>query len=578
MNVPPLGAVVPSLIQPGAPAVDGKGGFATFVVPDIATQVVGASPAVPPVSAPAPVALGAVERVLLTAAAAPTEAEATAPPVSKMPPAALAAMDRPLPAVTAAAGVAEAGAAEIAPHPLDDARAAEAGRAAAMVPGRLVFASAVVVGAASEAVDANPAAGPDPSTPQRPGVPPGPAPKERPQADATPRRWAEKRAGEEDIPASDKSASAVEPGDDEQLEEPENGVGHAVSQSETRREATPEVSASSIKPPAAHASRRIEHDEIVDKPAPDTQSNTLATARGPVIAASTPGFRQPENSDAPISDALSVPGTAMPAAALEPKMSNFVGGSTPEAGDARASKSGENVSLFGQDAEVSRFAAPESPVLQGAPLSTGELDAEGVPSHRMDVSQPSDGTEAASPVPREPDARAPISPQIMTPETPRAAPSVAPPPQTAHPTPHLPIRAGQFGGDLGVEISRRIVSGSSETVVRLDPVDMGRIDVRMSLDADNTLKLVVSADNSSVLDLLRRESGDLLRALSDAGIRSDSQHLRFDSQGSSTSQQWQGSGQGGGERRGRQPQRWFEEQPSTTSRHAIAGGRVDLMA
>lgn len=166
----------------------------------------------------------------------------------------------------------------------------------------------------------------------------------------------------------------------------------------------------------------------------------------------------------------------------------------------------------------------------------------------------------------------------MTTEAPKSPSSVVQPPQTAHSPPHLPIRAGRFGGDLGVEISRRIVSGSSETVIRLDPVDMGRIDVRMSLDADNSLKLVVSADNSSVLDLIRRESGDLIRALSDAGIRSDSQHLRFDSQGSSAGQQWQGSGQGGGERRGRQPQRWFEEQPSTTSRHAIAGGRVDLMA
>jgi flagellar hook-length control protein FliK len=104
------------------------------------------------------------------------------------------------------------------------------------------------------------------------------------------------------------------------------------------------------------------------------------------------------------------------------------------------------------------------------------------------------------------------------------------------PSATLSAQAGTMGRDMGVEIARHVVAGRSEMLVRLDPPDMGRIDVRLSFDREGGLRAVMSADSHGALDLLRRETGDLSRALGDAGIKTDAQSFRFDSRGSDTGQ------------------------------------------
>lgn len=579
MNVPPLGAVVPSSIQPGAPALDGPGGFATLVVPGGPAPMVNPATVAPSIAAPSSVALAASGPLLPAVAGLPKPPEVAAPPpsapspVSETPAAAFGGNDP-----TFAAAAVTPGTAEPAARETNNAIAADAGRFAAMGQDRLVAGAAVAIGAAAEAVDAKPTSEPepDPATPQRPTVPPDPVVKESPQPAA--RRRTEKRAGDADAPAPDKPLPAREATSDDLLPESGSGVEQAMTRPETGRDAVSEAPAFPARSSVTPAPRGMEPEEIVDKEAPDTRSNTVDTGQKSVFAPVADRFGPLLDGEDPALDASSIPGMVMYQASPEPKMGTFLHRSTPETGESRQSKDGENVFSLGGGVELTRFATSDSAALQGAPQATGPHDAKGVSPSGTEAPASPDASETPLKVLHESDGRAPISPQIIAPDALKPAPNAASMPQTGHLSPHLPIRAGRFGSDLGVEISRRIVSGSSETVIRLDPADLGRIDVRMSLDADNSLKLVVSADNSSVLDLIRREAGDLMRALSDAGIRADSQHLRFDSQGSSTSQQWQGSGQGGGERRGRQPQRWFEEQPSTTSRHAIAGGRVDLMA
>lgn len=113
------------------------------------------------------------------------------------------------------------------------------------------------------------------------------------------------------------------------------------------------------------------------------------------------------------------------------------------------------------------------------------------------------------------------------------APLVAP--RSATPSPIVTITAqpGQIGPELGIAIARHVASGGAagggETItLRLNPVDMGRIEVKLSFDDRGTLRAIVSADNPAALDMLRRDSADLGRALTDAGVRADSQTLRFD--------------------------------------------------
>jgi flagellar hook-length control protein FliK len=118
-------------------------------------------------------------------------------------------------------------------------------------------------------------------------------------------------------------------------------------------------------------------------------------------------------------------------------------------------------------------------------------------------------------------------------------------------TPHMPVvqaQPGRIGADIGVEIARMAKGGREDLLIRLDPREMGRIDVRLSFDRDGILRAVMSADSPTALEMLRRESGDLNRALADAGIRADGQSLRFDARGGD---QRQGGGQGHAGQHGR---------------------------
>ncbi len=119
------------------------------------------------------------------------------------------------------------------------------------------------------------------------------------------------------------------------------------------------------------------------------------------------------------------------------------------------------------------------------------------------------------------------------------APATAPTPATATVT--VTPTPGQMGHDMGVAIARHVrTDGGEAMTVRLDPREMGRIEVRMHFDDEGVLRAVVSADNPASLDLLRRDSADLNRALGDAGVRADQQSLRFDTRAGT------GGGTGGG--------------------------------
>jgi hypothetical protein len=95
--------------------------------------------------------------------------------------------------------------------------------------------------------------------------------------------------------------------------------------------------------------------------------------------------------------------------------------------------------------------------------------------------------------------------------------------------PVVTAQPGRIGHDLGVEIARRIADGGDQLVVRLSPAELGRIEVRMSFDDRGGLSTVFAADSRAALDMLRRDSADLSRALNDAGCRNEASTMRFDS-------------------------------------------------
>nr|WP_246616777.1 flagellar hook-length control protein FliK [Sphingomonas yunnanensis] len=99
-------------------------------------------------------------------------------------------------------------------------------------------------------------------------------------------------------------------------------------------------------------------------------------------------------------------------------------------------------------------------------------------------------------------------------------------------------RLGTIGQDTGVALARGVADGRDHVTLRLDPPDLGRIDVQLSFGQDGGLRAVVASDNRAALDLLRRDLDQLQRALADAGVRADAQSFHFSERQSGGSQRW----------------------------------------
>ena len=85
---------------------------------------------------------------------------------------------------------------------------------------------------------------------------------------------------------------------------------------------------------------------------------------------------------------------------------------------------------------------------------------------------------------------------------------------------------GQAGGSAGVstamaqiaaEISRRAAAGATRFQIRLDPAELGRVDVRLSLDDKGAARAVLSVERKDTFDLITRDHRALERTLREAG-------------------------------------------------------------
>jgi flagellar hook-length control protein FliK len=69
---------------------------------------------------------------------------------------------------------------------------------------------------------------------------------------------------------------------------------------------------------------------------------------------------------------------------------------------------------------------------------------------------------------------------------------------------------------LAVEIATQAQAGNHRFEIRLDPPELGRIDVRLDIDRDGNVTTRLVADRADTLDLLKRDSTQLERALQQA--------------------------------------------------------------
>jgi flagellar hook-length control protein FliK len=80
---------------------------------------------------------------------------------------------------------------------------------------------------------------------------------------------------------------------------------------------------------------------------------------------------------------------------------------------------------------------------------------------------------------------------------------------------------------IPVFIAGKALAGSNHFDIRLDPPELGRIEVRLKVDRDGQVSSHLIADRADTLALLRRDHTGLERALQDAGLKTSGDGLQF---------------------------------------------------
>lgn len=80
---------------------------------------------------------------------------------------------------------------------------------------------------------------------------------------------------------------------------------------------------------------------------------------------------------------------------------------------------------------------------------------------------------------------------------------------------------------VAVQIAANVQIGRSRFEIRLDPPELGRIDVRLDLDRQGQVTSHLIVEKPATLDLLRRDAQQLERALQDAGLKTSDNGLQF---------------------------------------------------
>jgi flagellar hook-length control protein FliK len=139
--------------------------------------------------------------------------------------------------------------------------------------------------------------------------------------------------------------------------------------------------------------------------------------------------------------------------------------------------------------------------------------------------------------------------QVMGAIQPQLPPAVA----TAAPAAALNVTAATSApvplSGLAVEIAASATAGKSHFEIRLDPADLGRIDVRIDVDRNGQVTSHLTVEKPETLSMLRQDAPQLQQALDDAGFKTADGGLQFSLRDQSS------SGQNGGSETGRNAQR-----------------------
>ncbi|MGB3445088.1 MAG: flagellar hook-length control protein FliK [Xanthobacteraceae bacterium] len=165
-----------------------------------------------------------------------------------------------------------------------------------------------------------------------------------------------------------------------------------------------------------------------------------------------------------------------------------------------------------------------------------------------DPTTPSTGGHHAAaatsqPQPTTTDALSQLGATLAAPQTP-ATTAIPAAQLTATAAVNLPVPIS----GLAVQIAASARAGNSRFEIRLDPAELGRIDVRLDVDRHGHVSSHLTVEKPETLAMLRQDAPQLQRALEDAGLKTGQNGLQFSLRDQSSGQQNNGQPE-------RQPQR-----------------------
>ncbi|MCW0235624.1 MAG: flagellar hook-length control protein FliK [Ferrovibrio sp.] len=105
---------------------------------------------------------------------------------------------------------------------------------------------------------------------------------------------------------------------------------------------------------------------------------------------------------------------------------------------------------------------------------------------------------------------------------------------------------------VALQIKKGAAEGVDKISIKLDPGNLGKVEVKLEVTHDGRLMAVISADKPETLHMLQQEAGKLEQSLRDAGLKTDQQSLSFSLRDQGQANEGRdGNGNGNGRQRNR---------------------------
>ncbi len=95
---------------------------------------------------------------------------------------------------------------------------------------------------------------------------------------------------------------------------------------------------------------------------------------------------------------------------------------------------------------------------------------------------------------------------------------------------------------IHVHVRQAVNDGADHISIRLNPPELGKLDIRMEVMQDGRAHVMITADNKDAFDILQRDARGLEKMLNEAGLQTDSDSLQFDLKEHQHSGQGEGNG------------------------------------